>query len=240
MIAGYITEQSNLIFQLLIQGMLGTADNDIGPDPHSLQFFYAGLGGFRLHLAGRFQIRYQGDVDENRVFVPHLMLKLPDGFQKRLALNITYGSSDFNDSDSGIIRSIVSVEPALDLIRNMRNDLHRAAAVIAPTLLVQHRPVNFPRGDIGVFGETFINESLVMSQIQIRFRAIVGDEDFSVLYGVHSSRININIGIKLLHGDLVAPGFQKPSKRGCCDPLAKPGNNAAGYKNVFYWHIFPP
>jgi hypothetical protein len=35
-----------------------------------------------------------------------------------------------------------------------------------------------------------------MAQIQIRFRAIIGDEDLSMFKGGHRAGINVEIGIK--------------------------------------------
>ena len=38
-------------------------------------------------------------MDQNGIFVPHLMLELTDGLQERLALDITDGTADLNDGD---------------------------------------------------------------------------------------------------------------------------------------------
>ena len=65
-----------------------------------------------------------------------------------------------NNGDAGIVRGVVPVKAALDLIGDMRDHLYRAAAVIAPALLVKHRPVDFSGGYIGVFGQTLINKNV--------------------------------------------------------------------------------
>ena len=39
-----------------------------------------------------------------------------------------------------------------------------------------------------------------------------------------------------LHGDGVSAGFQKASEGCGSDSFAEPGDNAAGYKDVLYWH----
>ena len=52
--AGHIAEQCNFVLNAVLQGTLGTADEDIRTDTHSLQFLYAGLGRLRFHLSGGF------------------------------------------------------------------------------------------------------------------------------------------------------------------------------------------
>ena len=52
--------------------------------------------------------------------------------------------------------------------------------------------------------------------------------------------IHVDIRIQLLGGDLESSGFEQPAQRGCGDPLAKAGYNAAGYENIFgFGHAFP-
>ena len=46
----HVAEEGDLILDALIQRMLGPAHNDVRLDSHTLQVFYAGLGGFCLHL----------------------------------------------------------------------------------------------------------------------------------------------------------------------------------------------
>lgn len=72
---------------------------------------------------------------------------------------------------------------------------------------MKDRPIDFSGGDVGVFGQAFIDEPLVMSQIQICFRAVIGDEDFSVLNGVHGAGVDVDVRIEFLHGDMVASGL---------------------------------
>ena len=43
-----------------------------------------------------------------------------------------------------------------------------------------------------------------MTQIQIGLRAVLRDEHFAVLDGIHRAGIDIDIGVKFLHRDFVA------------------------------------
>ena len=148
MIGRYITEQCDLVFQLIRQPILRTAYQYIRPQTHALKFFYTGLSRLGLQLSGSFQIRYQGHVDQHCVFLSHIMLELTDGFQERLALNISCSSSHFYNRNPVFLRSFSSVKPAFDLIGNVRDDLYRAAAIIPVTFLLKHCPVNLSRSHI--------------------------------------------------------------------------------------------
>ena len=43
-------------------------------------------------------------MNEDRIVMPHIMLELTDGFQERLTLDVTNGSSDLDDRDSLFFR----------------------------------------------------------------------------------------------------------------------------------------
>ena len=135
----------------------------------------------------------------------HIMLKLADGFQKRLTLNVTHRSSHLDDGDPCIIGSVIPVKTALDLIGNMRNDLYGSPSKVTPALLLQHRPVDLSCGDIGVLIQTLINKTFIVPQIQICLCTVICNKHLSMLNGIHRTRININIRIKFLHCDLVSP-----------------------------------
>ena len=234
--AGNVTEQSDFILNALAERNFAAADDDIGLDSHSLKLLNAGLGGFGFQFLGGAQIGNQGDVDQNRIFMSDLSLKLADGFQKRLAFDISYGAAHFDDGDPCFIVGKIAVETALDLVGDVRDDLNGTAAVISAPFLLENGPVNLSGGDVGIPVQIFIDETLIMAKVQIGFRSILGDEYLSVLDGIHGSGINVDIRIKFLHGHLIAPGFQKPPQRGRRDSLAKAGNHAACYEYILYCH----
>ena len=119
----------------------------------------------------------------------------------------------------------------------MGDHLHGAAAVVSPALLLENGPVHLSRGDIGILAQALVDEALIMSQIQIGLRPVVGDEYFPVLDGIHGAGVYINVGIEFLHGDLEAPGLQQPPQGGCGDAFSQSGYDAACDKYVFYRHI---
>ena len=72
-----------------------------------------------------------------------------------------------------------------------------------------------------------------MSEIKIGFRAVVGDEDLSVLIGAHGSRIDVQIGIEFLHCDTVAAFFEQQREACSGDSFSEAGNHASGHENMF-------
>jgi hypothetical protein len=135
------------------------------------------------------------------------MLELTDGFEERLGFNIADGTADFNDGDAGLIYLIAAMETGLDLVGDMRNDLHGPAAVIAVTFLGQDGFIDLAGGDVGLNIQTLIDETFIVAEIQIGLGAIIGDENFAVLSRRHRAGIDVQIRIELLHGDVIATGL---------------------------------
>ena len=147
-------------------------------------------------------------MDQDRVVAADLMLELSDGLQERLALDVAHRAAHLDNGDPGIFISEIAVEAALDLIRDVGDHLYRAAAVIAAALFLQNGPVDLTRSHVGVLAQIFVDETFIMTQVQIGLRAVLRDEHLAVLDGIHCAGIDIDIGVKFLHRDFIAPCFQ--------------------------------
>ena len=134
--------------------------------------------------------------------MPHIMLKLSDGFQKWLAFNISYRSADFDNGNPVFIRGFCAIEAAFDFICNMRDYLYGSSSKVSMALFLQNGPINFSGSYIGIFIQAFINESFIMAKIKVGLGSIVCYEDFSMLNRVHGSGINVDVRVKFLHCDL--------------------------------------
>ena len=64
-------------------------------------------------------------------------------------------------------------------------------------------------------------EALVMAEIEIGLRAVIGDEDFAVLIRRHGSRIDVEIGVELAQPHLVAARLKNRAERGRGETFAK-------------------
>ena len=240
MIRRNITEQGDLVFQFHGQRIFRPAHQDVRPESQSLQLLDAGLGGLGLQFPGSLQIRHQGHMEQDGVFLSHIVLELADGLQEGLALNIPHRSAHFYDGDPVFLRRLPPVEPALDLVGDVGDHLHRSPAVIPVALFLEHRPVDLAGGHIGMSVQVFINKPFIMPQVQVCFRAVVGHKNFPVLDGVHGAGVHIDIGIEFLHGHLIPSCLQKSSQGRCRDPFSQAGHHASCHKYILYHCFFPP
>ena len=143
-------------------------------------------------------------MDQHRVARPQLLAELADRLQKRLALNIAHGPADFDNGDPVFLRRPCLIKPGFDLVGDMRDHLDRPSAEISVAFLLEDRPVNLSCGHIGILIQALVDKPFIMAQIQIRLRPVVRNKNLAVLNGIHGSRIDVDIGIKFLHGNLIA------------------------------------
>ena len=98
-----------------------------------------------------------------------------------------------------------SLDEVLDLLGDVRDDLHRPPQILPPPLLVEHIPLDLAGGEVGPAVQVLVDKALVMAQIQIRLAAVLGHVDLAVLIGAHGAGIHIDIRVKLLSRHLQAP-----------------------------------
>ena len=158
-------------------------------------------------------------MDVEHIVLGYILLDLADGFHKGFGFNIPYGAADFSDHEIRIFFPANPVDPFLDFVGDVRNDLYRAAQIIAPAFLVDHGLVDPACGHIGVPGQVDVNEPFIMAQIQVRFRPVVSDEHFPVLVGAHGTRVDVDVGIEFLDGDFVASALEQTSQRSRRNPF---------------------
>ena len=71
-----------------------------------------------------------------------------------------------------------------------------------------------------------VGEALVVAEVEVGLGAVVGDEHLAVLIRRHRPRVDVEVGVELLEGDLEAPGFEerrqrRPRKRGGASKLGQ-------------------
>ena len=84
-------------------------------------------------------------------------------------------------------------DPMFDFVGNVRDDLNGAAQIIATALLAQYCVVHAARRKVIGTAHYRARESLVVAQIEIRFRTVVGDEDLSMLEGTHRAGVDVDV-----------------------------------------------
>ena len=129
-----------------------------------------------------------------------VLADLAGGLEERLRLDVANGAADLGDDD---VRRVLALgrkpHAALDLIGDVRDDLDGVAEVLAAALLGDHGGVDLAGGHVRGALEVFVEEALVVSDVEVGLGAVVCDEDLAVLEGVHRARIHVQVGIELLH-----------------------------------------
>ena len=137
-------------------------------------------------------------------------------------------------------RRLKRPDRCLDLVRDVRDDLHGAAEVVASALLLDDGAVHLPGRDVVVAGHAGRGEALVVPEVEVGLAAVVGDEDLAVLIRAHGAGIDVDVGIHLLQRHAQAPRLEERSDRGGGQALAQRGHDASGHEDEFRGHLRPP
>ncbi len=121
----------------------------------------------------------------------------------------------------------------------MRNHLDGAAQEIAAAFLANDLGVNLPAGEVADPTQANVNEALVVTQVEVCFRAVVQNEDLPMLVGRHGARVNVDVWIELLDCDLEAALFEDEPGCGGGDALANRRYDAAGEEEILCSHRLP-
>ncbi len=114
----------------------------------------------------------------------------------------------------------------------MGNDLNGLAEIIPAAFLGDDGFVDAAGGPIVVARQMRGGKTLVVAEVEIRLRAIIGDKYFAVLIGRHGAGINVQVGIALLEGDSQAAAFEQAAHRSRRNALAEGRNHAARNENI--------
>ena len=189
------------------------------------------LGRLGLELAARADVGQQRDVQEEAPVAAYLVPDLADGLEEGQALDVADGAADLGDDDVHL-RAAHGEDAGLDLVGDVRDDLHGVAQVLAPPLLGDHRRVDLAGGDVRRAAEPGVEEPLVVADVQVGLGAVVGDEDLTVLERVHGAGVDVQVGVELLHLDPQAAHLQQPAQAGRGQTLAEARGDAAGNEEM--------
>ncbi len=148
-----------------------------------------------------------------------VVAELPDRLEERQALDVADRAADFAKHE---IESFVAVEDErFDRVGDVRDDLHRRAEVVAAPLLRDDVLVDAAGGDVVHLVRRPAGEPLVVAEVEIGLRAVVGDEHLAVLVGAHRPRIDVQIRVELPQPHFVAARLKKRAERRRCDAFAE-------------------
>ena len=199
----HVAEEGYLFEYGILERLVAAEDYYIGVYAHALKLLYGMLGGLGLVLIGAAEEGDEGNVYEQAVLPAYLQGYLPHSLYKGLGLYIAYGAAYFGYYHIGVCLLAHTVYEILYFVGYVGYDLHCGTKEFSAALLIQHVPVYLTGGDIGILIQVLIDETLIMSQIQIGLCTIFCDEYLAMLDRVHGAGINIDIRIEFLHGYLI-------------------------------------
>ena len=174
-------------------------------------------------------------MDEAGVLAAEVLAHLADGFEEGERFDVADGAADLYDGNFAVRGDFA--HRVLDLVGDVGDDLDGFAEIIAAALFGDDLLVDAAGGEVVVARELGVGEALIVAEIQVGFRAVVGDEDLAVLEGRHGARIDVEVGVKLHEIDLDAAGLEQAADRGCGETLAKRRHDSASYENVLCRHV---
>ncbi len=95
----------------------------------------------------------------------------------------------------------------------MRNNLHGLAEILTVSLLRDHIIIDAARSHIVGLTGAHIQETLIMSKVEISFSPIIGYVTFAMLVWVKRSRVDVDIRVEFLNGDRKSSGLQQLTQR---------------------------
>ena len=206
----------------------GAADERVRLDPDPAQLVDRVLGRLRLQLAGVADVGHQRQVHEHRPFRAEVGVELADRLEERQRLDVADSAADLGDHEVDRLRLGDDQDFLLDLVGDVRDHLHRRAEIVAAPLAPDDRVVDGAGGDVGGARGVVVGEALVVAEVEIGLRPVLGDENLAVLERAHRPRVDVDVGVELLQLHAEAAGDEEAADRGGGDALAEGGHDPAG------------
>ena len=206
--------------------MAGAAQKNIGLDADGAQLLDAVLGGLGLEFARRLDEGHQGQMDEGGLAAPQIIVQLADGLEERQALDVAHRAADLDQQEIQPVG--IGQHEFLDHVGDVRDHLHGAAEIAALALLLDHLGIDAARGDIVGLARRDAGEALIMAQIQVGLRPVIGDIDLAMLERRHGARIDVEIGVEFAQADFVAARLKQRAESGGRQTFSQGRDHAAG------------
>ena len=229
-----VGEERDLLLDVRFERVFTPGDDHVGLDPRRSEFSDALLRRLRLLLAHGPHDGHEGRVHEQDVLLPDLLPELADGFEEGHPFDVSDRPTNLDEDDVGVLLLPDLAEQGLDLIRDVRDDLHGLSEVVASTLFLNDRPVDLPRRDVVIPGQIHIEEPLVIPEVQVDLRPVVEDEHLPVLVRVHRTGVHVQVGIDLDRTDLQSLRLQEDANGRSADALPEARQNATRDDDIFH------
>ena len=186
---------------------------------------------------------HEREVHEHAAVAADVDGELADRLEHRQRLDVAHRAADLRDHDVDVLGLRDQLDAVLDLVRDVRDDLHGAAEVVAAALLADDGVVDRAGRDVRAARGVRVREALVVAEVEVGLRAVLGDEHLAVLERRHRAGVDVDVRVELLQGDLQAAGDEQPADRGGGDALPERRDDPAGDEDearagARFWHPF--
>ena len=158
-----------------------------------------------------------------------VLRELADCLEERQRLDVAHGAADLAEHEIDFV--FADGDEVLDLVSDVGDHLNGFAEIVAAPFLIQHVLIDAARRDAVGLARRDAGEALVVAQIEIGLRAVIGDEHFAMLEGRHRAGIHVEIRVELAQPHAVSPSLQQGPQRSTGQSLAKRRHHPAGDEN---------
>ena len=123
------------------------------------------------------------------------------------------------------------MDPLLDLVRHVRDDLHRRAEVIAAALLRDDRVVDLTGGQVRCASHVAVDKTLVVAEVEVGLGTVFSHENLAVLIRRHRPRIDVEVGIHLERCDGESSRGKDATEGSGSDAFAERGSDPSGHEH---------
>src|SRR5439155_22570663 len=107
------------------------------------------------------------------VLLADLLTELPDRLEERHSLDVADRPTDFDEDDVRLLLLPDRPKLGLDLVRDVRDDLDRAAKVVPAALLLDDGAVYLAGRDVVVARQVHVEELLVLPAVEVHLASCV-------------------------------------------------------------------
>jgi hypothetical protein len=227
----HVAHQAYLALEVRVDRAVRAGYDRVRLDADAAQRGHRMLGRLGFQLTRGADVGQQADVQEEAPVATDLVPDLADRLQERLGLDVPDGPAHLGDHHVDLVAAHLQ-DAGLDLVGDVRDDLHGVAEVSAAALVRDHRRVDLAGGDVRLTRQVGVEEALVVPDVQVGLGAVVGHEHLAVLEGVHGARVDVEVRVELLHHDPQAAQFQQAAEAGGGQSFAEAGGNAPSDKEM--------
>ena len=123
-------------------------------------------------------------------------------------------------------------DTAFDFVGDVGYDLYGFAEVVASSFFFDDAFVYASGGDVVVLACVDVEESFVVSEVEVGFGSVFGDVAFAVFVGVEGAWVDVEVGVEFLDCDIVAAALEELGQRCGDDSFAEGRCYTARYEHV--------